>query len=104
MNFDDLLIHCSSLGKIMTNQPGKKDTTCVKELSETAKTHLIECYIRAKYGREKDIENKYIKKGLAVEEDSITLYSRIKKRLFFKNEETLLGKYVVGTPDLYTGQ
>lgn len=96
-------LHPSSAGKILTNKPGKQKTTCKEELSETAKAMLVEYYIYERFGREKDIENKYIKKGLMCEEDSITLYSRLSKKLFFKNEETLENHYLIGTPDLYTG-
>jgi hypothetical protein len=102
MNWNTWKIHPSSAGKILTNQPGKKQTNTVEELSETAKNHLIECYVEKVYGREKDINNKFIEKGLAVEEDSLTLYSRIKKQAFFKNEETLSNDYIVGTPDIIT--
>jgi hypothetical protein len=96
-------LHPSSAGKIMTNKPGKTNTTCVDELSETAKNHLIEFYIEDRFNRKKDIENKYIQKGLMCEDDSITLYSRVTKKIFFKNEETLENDFLIGTPDLYTG-
>jgi len=72
-------------------------------LSEGAKTHLMDIYISERYGRNTDIENKYIKKGLMVEEDGITIYSRIKKTMFLKNEERLKNLFIQGTPDLYTG-
>jgi hypothetical protein len=82
----------------MTDPRSKSET-----LSETTKTHLIDVYVANRYGRQEDIQNKYIEKGLAVEEDSITLYSRIKRDIFFKNEEHLSNKWIKGTPDLYTG-
>lgn len=90
--------HASSLGQIMTEPrsgPG---------LSETCKAHLLECWIREKYGRDKNISNKYIEKGLAVEEDSITLYSLNTKKFWKKNEETLSNDFIVGTPDLFDGE
>jgi hypothetical protein len=87
----------------MTNKQGKKDTTCVDELSETAKACLIEIYVKELYGRQKDISNKYIRKGLMVEEDSITLYSRLKRNFFKKNEDRLTNDFITGHPDLYTG-
>lgn len=92
--FSDYKFHASSLGAIMTNPrsgPG---------LSETCKAHLMECWISETYGREKDLTNKYIRKGLEVEEDGITLYSRARKKFFRKNTETLRNDYIVGTPDL----
>jgi hypothetical protein len=72
-------------------------------LSETTKTYLIDVFVQEVYGRSNDISSKYIAKGLAVEEDSITLYSRVKKTFFKKNEERLFNEYLKGTPDLYTG-
>ncbi len=98
MNFQNTLFRCSSLGHLMT-EPQKKSET----LSETTKVHLIDVYVQNKYGRQSDISNKYIEKGLAVEEDSITLYSRVKKEFFKKNELHLSNRYIKGTPDLFTG-
>lgn len=99
MDFSNTLFRCSSLGHIMTESRSKTDP-----LSETTKTHLIDVYVANRYGRQDDIQNKYIEKGLAVEEDSITLYSRIKKDLFLKNEEHLSNEWIKGTPDLYRGE
>lgn len=95
---------CSSLGKLMTNPQGKKDVDNWQGLSETTKTYLMECYVREKYGRDKNIINKYIEKGLAVEEDSITLYSRVTKTFFKKNEDKLENEFICGTPDLFIGE
>lgn len=98
MNFSNILFRCSSLGYLMTESRSKSDP-----LSETTKTHLIDVYVQNKYGRQTDISNKYIEKGLMVEEDSITLYSRVKKTFFKKNEEHLSNEFIKGTPDLFTG-
>jgi len=73
-------------------------------LSETCITHLVDVYIAEKYQRNTDINNKYIEKGLQVEEDSITLYSRVKKVFFKKNEAHLNNEFIKGTPDLYKGE
>jgi hypothetical protein len=74
------------------------------DLSETTKTHLVDVYVANKYGRQEDIQSRYIEKGLAVEEDSITLYSRLKKSFFKKNEDHLHNSWIKGTPDMYTGE
>lgn len=106
MNWKDYKFRCSALGKLTTNPQGVKDPDKVdhwSKLSETTKTYLLECYIREVYGRDKEILNKYIEKGLQVEEDSITLYSRTTKTFFKKNEERLSNDYITGTPDLFTG-
>lgn len=102
MNFSNTLFRCSSLGYLMTDPKSKADKEA-GNLSEGAKTHLIDVYVQNKYGRQTDIQNKYLIKGNMVEEDSITLYSRVKKSFFKKNEKHLTNEYIKGTPDLYTG-
>lgn len=98
MNFSSTLFRCSSLGYLMTEGRSKTDP-----LSETTKTHLIDVYVSNKYGRNSDISNRYIEKGLRVEEDSITLYSRVTKTFYKKNEQSLSNQFIKGTPDLFTG-
>lgn len=97
MNFDNYLFHPSSLGLIMTESRTKD------QFGETCKAHLMECYVSQKYGRYKDITNKYIEKGLVAEEDSIDLYSVVKNHLFIKNTDLLRNDFFIGTPDLWTG-
>lgn len=97
MSFDNYKFHPSSLGLIMTNSRTNDP------LGETAKSHLVECYIEHKYGRYKGISNKYIEKGLMAEEDSIDLYSLVKRKMFAKNQELIENDYFVGTPDLFEG-
>lgn len=101
--FDNITFRCSSLGKLMTNQQGKKDTTKYEELSETCKQALIEMFISRRYGRQKDITNKYTEKGLAVEEDAVTLYSRLEGKFFKKNTERIHNEFINGEPDLFRG-
>ena len=96
--FSDYKFHPSSLGNIMTESRTKE------ELGETAKAHLMECYVSKKYGRRKDVTNAYIEKGLVAEEDSLDLYTLVKDQLFIKNKETLSNSYFVGTPDIIVGE
>lgn len=72
-------------------------------LSETCKGHLADIMVRAKYNRQTEVATKYTNKGLMVEEDSITLYSRLTKKFYRKNEEQLTNEWISGTPDLYEG-
>ena len=96
--FDNYKFHCSSLGEIMTDaRSGKADG-----LGETCKKHLLECWIDETYGRKQNIENRYIQKGLMVEESGITLLSRLKKQFFVKNEQTFENEFIIGTPDIIT--
>lgn len=103
MDFSATLFRCSSLGYLMVEPKSKADKDA-GNLSEGAKTHLIDVYVSAKYGRQTDIQNRYVNKGLMVEEDSITLYSRLKKTFFLKNEEHLFNSFIKGTPDMFTGK
>lgn len=99
MDFSKTQFRCSSLGHIMTESRSKSDP-----ISETTKTHLIDVYVANKYGRQDEIQSKYIEKGLAVEEDSITLYSRVKKLYFQKNEKHIANTHIKGTPDMFIGE
>ena len=103
MDFSKVLFRCSSIGNLMTEAKTKEDKQAGK-LSETSKTYLVDIYVSNKYGRNNEFSNKYVEKGLMVEDDSITLYSRIKKDFFKKNEDMLSNQYLKGTPDLYIGE
>lgn len=95
--FNYFKFHPSQLGKIMTESRTKD------KIGETAKGHLLECFINVKYGRYKDLTNKYLEKGTMAEEDSIDLYSLVKGQFFAKNTDTIQNDYFIGTPDLYIG-
>lgn len=102
MQPSDIKIRCSSLGYIMSD-PREKAAREKGELSETCKGHLADIMVRIKYDRQTDIQTKYTIKGNLVEEDSITLYSRLTKRFYAKNEERISNEWIAGTPDLYEG-
>jgi hypothetical protein len=95
MNANEIKFRCSSLGYIMTESRSKSDA-----ISETCKTHLIDVFVSAKYGRNTDIFNKFTNKGMMVEQDSLTLYSRYKSYFFRKNEKQLSNEFISGTPDI----
>jgi hypothetical protein len=103
VNWDTWRLRCHAIGNVMGMPKLKKDKEA-GNLSATAKTYLLKCYIKEKFGREKDIKSKYIKKGLAVEEDNITLYSRVKKKFFKKNTERIMNDFISGEPDLFEGE
>jgi len=94
MNFDNYKFHCSSIGEIMTGSKTKES------LGETCKKHLLSCWIQEKYGRYRELDNKYVEKGNMVEEDSMTLYSRCTKKFYKKNTEVFENDYLIGTPDI----
>lgn len=72
-------------------------------LSEGAKTHLTDIWISETKRRRADINNKFIEKGLAMEEDGITLRSRLTKVFLKKNETHLKNLFIMGTPDAFIG-
>jgi hypothetical protein len=69
-------------------------------LSETCKGELLKIWIGKKYGRTKPDTNKYIEKGLAQEEEGISLYSLAQSTFFKKNIEVFENEFIIGTPDL----
>lgn len=103
MNWNETLIRCSSLGNIMT-EPKEKAAKEAGELSKTAKNYLKKVYAREKYGREQDIVTKQIQKGVEVEEESITLLSRVLKKMLKKNDVRLSNEYITGLPDIFEGE
>lgn len=98
-NANTIKFRCSSLGHLMTEARSKSEP-----ISETTKTHLVDVYVSEVYGRQTDIMNKYIEKGNQVEDDSITLFSRVNKTFFRKNEDHLSNDFIKGTPDLFVGE
>ena len=99
-NADKLLFRASSLGAIMTGVAKKWDV----ENSLTCKRKLIQIFREDRWKRRNDKGNKYTEKGLAVEEESITLYSLVKKEMFNKNDQRLNNNYFTGELDLYKGE
>lgn len=97
MDANNIKFRCSSLGHLMTDPRSKSET-----ISETTKTHLVDVFVSNKYKRNTDISNRYTNKGMMVEEDSLTLYSRHKKRFFKKNVESMSNEFIKGTPDIIT--
>jgi hypothetical protein len=91
---NNTLFRASQLGKLMTDARTKSG------LSETTKSALLEVYVQQKYNRYKEISNKYIEKGLAVENDAIDMWRRSRGEIVFKNEQMFINEYIKGTPDL----
>lgn len=102
MDWRHLTFRCSSVGYLMTEPKAKKEKEA-GNLSESAKTHCIDVWVSNRYGRNDDVSSKFIEKGLMVEEDAITLFSRMNKKFFKKNQQKVENGYIKGTPDLYRG-
>lgn len=97
INFKKYKFHCSSLPKLMVEGRSKNG-----DLSETTKAYLREIWIKEMYGRDRSYQtvNKYTQKGTMVETDSLELYEKATGKTYFKNNEQLENRYVVGTPDV----
>jgi hypothetical protein len=103
MDFSNYLFRCSSLYKLMT-EPQSKEAKERGDLSATTKSYLREIFREEKYRRRNEFSSKYIEKGLAQEENAITLFCRVKKVYLTKNETRLNNKYITGEPDLFHGE
>lgn len=74
------------------------------QLGDTCIQKLIEIYLDVRFSVTKEIHSKYLEKGLITEEDSLSLYSEVKKVPYFKNEVRLYNDFITGEPDTYDGQ
>jgi hypothetical protein len=92
---DNILFHPSSLGNIMGVPKLKSE-----KLTDTAKKHCIDVFIRHKYKRFQHIESKYTRKGNLVEEESIALYNSLRGTNHKKNLVTFQNELLIGTPDI----
>jgi len=96
MNANDIKFHPSALGEIMT---GVAKGWSVGD-SITCKRYLIKLYRQIIYGREYRYSTKYTEKGVAMEEDGITLLSRVHKEHYEKNKIRLVNDFFDGEPDI----
>lgn len=94
--FDNYLFRCSGLGRLMTNDRSGKG------MGDTCRSYLLEIYREVKWGLKKNIQSKYIEKGLAVEDTSFAFYSEYKEAFYTKNEERFKNDFITGTPDHVT--
>lgn len=95
---DQFKPRCSSLGLLCSKDKAGSG------IGKTAITELLKQYVQWQYNRTTEVHSKELEKGKAAEEDSITLYSRLTKDFYKKNEELLENDFVRGTLDLYKGE
>ena len=88
-------IRCSSLPKIMTNPRTKSEV-----LSETAKSEMIKIAKEDFYGYSVQMTNKYVEKGIEVEDKSIELLNAVKFASYTKNKVRLNNDYLTGECDI----
>jgi hypothetical protein len=88
-------IRCSSLPKIMTNSRTKDGG-----LSETAKSEMIKIAKEDFYGYSSQMTNKYVEKGIEVEDKSIELLSLVKFAKYIKNKWRVSNDFLTGECDI----
>lgn len=96
INADEILFHPSALGKIMTGVAKKWSV----DDSLTCKRELVRIHREIKYSRYYVHHNKYTEKGIKMEQDAITLYSRFRKKVLKKNDKRIQNKFFDGEPDI----
>lgn len=89
-------IRASAAGQIMTN-PQKKEAL----ISKTTETYVHNWIKESIYGVRKEIKNKYLSKGLSLEDEAIdTAINWLNLPFVLKNEKYFEDDYFCGTPDL----
>lgn len=89
-------IRASAAGKLMTNPRNKAD-----KLSQTTISYLKEWYLEDLYGIKNEIESKYIKKGIELEDEAINaVIEWLNLPFLLKNEQSFEDDVFTGTPDL----
>ena len=100
MSYPTFKIRASASGKVMTNPRSKTEL-----ISETTKTYVKEWLTEHIYGIRKEIKNKYLSKGLKMEDTAIDkAIEWLDLPFAMKNEKTFEDDFFTGTPDLIVGE
>jgi len=92
----DLLIRCSSIGKLMTEPKVKTEV-----LSVGAKTYIRELARQDIFSVDIEASSKQMEKGLEVEPESIALLNRVRGLSLAKNTERRSNDWITGECDLF---
>lgn len=87
----------SSLGKLMTSSRTKGEA-----LSQTAKSYIIQKAKEDFFEYRSELNNKYITKGLAQEQDSIDLLNLVRLEDYKKYEHRAENEWLTGSCDIIT--
>lgn len=96
----EVLIRCSSLGKIMTEPRSKTEGV----LSVGAKTYIRELAQQEILGVDFEFSSKETQKGIEVEDESIALLNRVRGLSLAKNTERRSNGLITGECDLYDAE
>lgn len=77
-----------------------KKKTAKPVLSEGAKSYLKSIFKQEVFNRKKDIQNKYLSKGIAVEDDNINQYNEVNGTFLIKNEVRYENDFFSGEMDV----
>jgi hypothetical protein len=94
---NDLLIRCSSIGKLMTEPRTKAEGP----LSVGAKTHIRELVAQEIYGVDFEVSAKEMEKGILLEPEAIALLNRVRGLNLTKNTERRKNEWITGECDLF---
>lgn len=81
------------LGDLLSKKNAEND------LSVTTKNYLKEIHKEVIFKRQTDLKNKFLEKGIQVEEQSLTLYSKVSNQIIFKNKDRFYNDFIEGEPD-----
>jgi hypothetical protein len=95
----ELLIRCSSIGKLMSEPKLKSEV-----LSVGAKTYVRELAAQEIFGVEFEVSSKEMEKGIRCEPDSIALLNRVRGLSLKKNTERKSNAFITGEADLFDPQ
>lgn len=95
----DLLIRCSSLGKIMTEPKTKAEGI----LSIGAKTYIRELVAQEIFGVQFEIGGKPLEKGIVCEPESLALLNRVRGLQLVKNTDRRSNGWLTGEADIFDG-
>lgn len=85
----------SQMYRVMTKAQTKSDL-----IGKTCKEYLNEYILEKVYGIKKEIQSKYLDKGISCEELSINLMSVYFDDIFEKNDVWFENNFITGTPDV----
>ena len=99
MNWNEVLVRCSSLYCLFT-PPKSKEDKLAGNLSETAKTHLNKLYVEYMWGKRRQVTTKQMEKGTICEPEGIAMISALDGIAYVKNEERKSDEYITGEADV----
>ncbi len=97
---NQLIIRCSSLGKLMTS-PTAAAIKAGEVLSAGAKTYVRRLAAESIYGVEFEVSSAQMEKGIFCEQDSIGLMNRVRGLSLVKNTERKSNGFITGECDLF---